>query len=659
MGADYSMWGVPQVEWNPNTQQWGNTVFGAGEIGTWVPSTVQYAPATLQQYTAGDTQVYGGPDVSTAGYQWSPYSADSALERYKQSMANAGTWNGFDLPGGLIQGAYSMMGDDLWTKMGGYLNNVSANPSSFQFGPGFEFGTNLDAKDPLKFLESGAIGGQTSWAQQDFTNKMLQSIMSPEQYAALAPIQQQIGSATETMNRSNEVKGLLDGEIPWQVMVGLGLMTGGAMGLFGAAGSPMAAGGLLGEVGAGLGGAVASAGGAALDASALAAMGYNPANASLGGLTGATSGGGSLGGANGSWDILPDAVSQPTGGALPGDAGATGGIAPDVNADLTALMDSPAGGGGSMTDWWTQAISPGSNYTLSDLAGIAGLPSSGGGSDILKQLLGGQSGGSGTGTNTGTGTGTGGTSGMGSLLNWLTGTGTGSLGGLATGLMQYGEYGDQSDFLKSTMERAISASDPYGYGPYRKYAADQLQKTYTDPASIYASPEMQALDQMFMDKTMAGQSVSGNLFNAPERVSQRQNNFYANLSDYRKPLMQMSGSQFRPDTKAYYEFAGPIVQNELNRSASLGGAINAGLGGLGSILGGTGGTGDYFIGNRPSTGAGAGGLLNGITGIFGQPPSGGGGLSMEDLISYFGSSGSGAADVTPFYDAADLVDLFL
>ena len=45
-------------------------------------------------------------------------------------------------------------------------------------------------------------------------------------------------------------------------------------------------------------------------------------------------------------------------------------------SDLVNFLDSPAGGGGTTSDWWRQASSPDSNYTLSDLVNAASGESS-------------------------------------------------------------------------------------------------------------------------------------------------------------------------------------------------------------------------------------------------------------------------------------------
>ena len=94
-----------------------------------------------------------------------------------------------------------------------------------------------------------------------------------------------------------------------------------------------------------------------LDMIGSTAAGSGIANAgyidTLGGLTDAT--GTAMSGWSGPGSVLSSAASLPD--------------------DLVSFLDSPAGGGGTTTDWWKQALSPSSNYTLSDLANVA-TPSS-------------------------------------------------------------------------------------------------------------------------------------------------------------------------------------------------------------------------------------------------------------------------------------------
>jgi len=351
----------------------------------------------------------------------------------------------------------------------------------------------------------------------------------------------------------------------------------------------------------GVGGGALAAGGLGAGASATALQ------AGAGGAVDLGAMGGVAGGGFGT--VAPGAAS-----GLGAGSGSLAGIDPSYFSDFGSNFNStggnmfaPTSDSGLAGGGWTAAdgsFGQGGGSLLDTLKGyynntFGQLPP--GGSTAIQKAAGGLMGGSGSGTGTGTG-GTGG-----GMADWLTGTGTNTLGGLASGLLQMGAYDDAGDYLKNQQERAISASDPYGYGPYRTYAAQQLQRSYQDPVSIWNSPEMQAWDTEMQNSQMARDSQAGQLFNAPERLAQRERGFLTQLKDYRAPLMQMSGSQFRPDVSAYTSLADDIVKNNIAESASLGGTINAGLGGLGSILGGSGGTGSTLSSLWKAISGGSGG----------------------------------------------------
>lgn len=108
------------------------------------------------------------------------------------------------------------------------------------------------------------------------------------------------------------------------------------------------------------------------------AFGYGLLNAAgLIGATGSSAGAGLLGDgiANTGYIDTLGGLTDATGTALSGGGGTALSSAASLPDDLVNFLDSPAGGGGKTTDWWKQALSPSSNYTLSDLANVA-TPSS-------------------------------------------------------------------------------------------------------------------------------------------------------------------------------------------------------------------------------------------------------------------------------------------
>jgi hypothetical protein len=109
---------------------------------------------------------------------------------------------------------------------------------------------------------------------------------------------------------------------------------------------------------------------------------------------------------------------------------------------------------------------------------------------------------------------------------------------------------------------------------------------------------MQAWDTEMQNSQLAKDAAAGQLFNAPERLAQRERGFLTQLKDYRQPLLQMSGSgQPLHSAQAMSAFAGPIVANELAGNAALGATINTGTDILGGMfgLGGTSGGGGFDL----------------------------------------------------------------
>jgi hypothetical protein len=170
------------------------------------------------------------------------------------------------------------------------------------------------------------------------------------------------------------------------------------------------------------------------------------------------------------------------------------------------------------------------------------------------------------------GGGGGGTSGGGTAGGQQTGGNVPSnLRDIVGGLGEWYSAGDAEDDLKAMMERSISAADPYGYGPRRTRAADLLQQTYDDPLAIYNSPAYQLLDKRMQEQQLARDAAAGQLFNAPERVAQRQAGFLDQLDKMRQPLVTMSGAnQNLRIADVISKFADPIVAANMRKHGGLG-----------------------------------------------------------------------------------------
>jgi len=104
-------------------------------------------------------------------------------------------------------------------------------------------------------------------------------------------------------------------------------------------------------------------------------------------------------------------------------------------------------------------------------------------------------------------------------------------------------------------------------------------QSYTDPLSIYNKPEYQMLDQRMQDQQMGKAAQSGTMFNAPERLAQRQTGFLDQLNQYRAPLMGMSGASTNPAQPAAFqsEMAKSMVPLEMEKAGAVGSGMQSGM----------------------------------------------------------------------------------
>jgi hypothetical protein len=119
--------------------------------------------------------------------------------------------------------------------------------------------------------------------------------------------------------------------------------------------------------------------------------------------------------------------------------------------------------------------------------------------------------------------------------------------------------------------------DPYDQ--YRESEAALRNQTFTDPLSIYASEPYQLLDQRMQDQQLAAGAQAGTLYNAPERLAQRQTGFLDYLSKMRADLLPGSGAGMSPATDEAFlsEMAKNIAPIEMAKAQAVGGAVNSGM----------------------------------------------------------------------------------
>ena len=616
-GASKDWQGAGYYEQGPEQQYFGE--YGAeSRPGAWTyggttdPNAANYTftPDYSQTLNTGYYSPDGGGWVSTAP---STITADmySGLDGYQ-------AWNFADALGGYRQvgngsfapstfGGSQYLQDTYGTAMDQAYREQMA---SIQNTPGAMQLWN--ATDPSDFYQMDS----RTWDQLLLPALQKAGVMNDAQGKAWANEYTNVAQSGMAVDEAN--RQAIDDEFMSNVMMGLmltgGVMGAGALGAFGSgglgfaspaysgmAGMESALGGMAGIEGAAGAGALGSASGG------LNLSGYGTAFDGGAGsaLTGAdyTGAAGAMGGA---------------GDAGAGAAGAMGGM------DPTSAMGA-MGGAGDVTAGagygWTPMTGYGQAGGLLQSLGLGGMPSNP--LSSLQNLLGG--GGAG---------GAGGTSSMSSLLSGLLGGGGGglmpggaggaggggSLGGLLGSMFSATGFGDTQDYLKQIMERASQTADPYAR--YRSGDGDMLQQSYRDPLSIFQGSGYQALDKRLQDTMMARDAASGNLFNAPERLAQREAGFMDYNKDLQKNLITSSGAGFNPASSAavMQGMAPSIALAGMQQQGAYGTAAQQGLGLLGGLLGG-GGTG--------ATGGGGGFDLNSIANFFG----GGGGGSSSPLDS--------------------------
>ena len=189
---------------------------------------------------------------------------------------------------------------------------------------------------------------------------------------------------------------------------------------------------------------------------------------------------------------------------------------------------------------------------------------------LQKLFLGGSSGGTTSGTTSGGTTGT------------TSGTTSGSNLGLLdmmSSIYDYNTLDNQSNLLQQLMGQA-GTMDPYAQ--YRSGEAAMRNQTFTDPLSIYNSQPYQLLDQRMQDQQLAQGAQAGTLFNAPERLAQRQTGFLDYLSKLRGDLLPGSGAGMSPGMPLAFqsEVAKTMTPIELAKARAVGQATQAGTSAL-------------------------------------------------------------------------------
>jgi len=152
----------------------------------------------------------------------------------------------------------------------------------------------------------------------------------------------------------------------------------------------------------------------------------------------------------------------------------------------------------------------------------------------------------------------------------------GGIGDIFNSVYDYNTLDRSSDFLKQIMDQTGQYGDPYKQ--YRPQEAAMRNQTFTDPTAMYNSDVYQSLDKRLQDQQLAGAAQAGTLYNAPERLAQRQTNFYDYLSKLRSDLLPGSGAGLNPiaPQAAQAEMMKSYVPLEMAKASAVGSGVNAG-----------------------------------------------------------------------------------
>jgi hypothetical protein len=149
--------------------------------------------------------------------------------------------------------------------------------------------------------------------------------------------------------------------------------------------------------------------------------------------------------------------------------------------------------------------------------------------------------------------------------------------------------GAEQDQMGQMMQFLLANGDVYR--PWRNADANLLQQSYNDPLAIFNGSGYQALDKRLQDTMMARDAASGNLFNAPERLAQREAGFMDYNQNLQKNLLQSSGASANPNQAISSIGAMAPQYSALANNSSILGAGLAGITGAGTTGGATGLTG--------------------------------------------------------------------
>ena len=99
--------------------------------------------------------------------------------------------------------------------------------------------------------------------------------------------------------------------------------------------------------------------------------------------------------------------------------------------------------------------------------------------------------------------------------------------------------------MAGALRSAGMQQDPFG--AQRAYYQGLLNQSYSNPTSLYNSPEYQSLQALFLKDLKARDAASGRNSQYATRATQAQNYFNTYLNNYRAGLQQAAGTGIAPN----------------------------------------------------------------------------------------------------------------
>lgn len=144
--------------------------------------------------------------------------------------------------------------------------------------------------------------------------------------------------------------------------------------------------------------------------------------------------------------------------------------------------------------------------------------------------------------------------------------------GIGSGIAGLWNNSRTSDKLEDLSKDLLAQSDPFGNqrGQYQK----MLSESYSNPMSIYNSPEYQGLSDLYRKKLEAKDAAAGRRSQYAGREMEMNSNFLNYLNDYRKELASLAGAGIAPNTATGAAAATSGIQASNNQIGDIAGILS-------------------------------------------------------------------------------------